>query len=756
MSAQVIQNDHIQIHWEDTPIPKLSLFARAQDGAWVEICTLEDTALADIRFFPTQFPLPEEPPTWHAESPEGQVLRLSTDLGGRTLTRTIKLDPEAPRVHVTTELVLRGDELVEWFQDLWDFRPGNPLDYAWAPNLRPGDDMVIGDHVFRAPAVILLKDGRWAALLPDLEALAALKRARQTCLELDVKDRSTPIFGYGLKQYEPIHHTYYRHAPSMLSTPPAGPISFAYELMIGADDERPDVLRAVTAYQWQRYAPDHLEKAQPQTLPFRDYADYTYPTVQQIGEYVEFQIEGEQVGGFKALAHGGYFRTPQPIVWNQAWFNGLRSAYGMWHFGRRLGRRDWQQRAQRVKAWTLKAPQTQGLFPAIYAYEAEEWWGSPPRLNGGKHRVHTTSAAWTATWLLWWDRDLQRDRAAVEYARSLGDFLVEAQLPSGAIPAWFDLPADGAGQPTPVETLRESAETGGAALFLGELALHTEEETYREALLRACDFLLSEVIPQMKYWDFETFWSCSWKSLDMTDPHTGILPHNNYSAYWTAHALLRAYELTQDERYLRGGLEALDILNLYQQLGNPPWLDLYTFGGFGVMNTDGEWNDSRQAVFAPLYLEAYRITGEPEYFQRGVAALRAAFALMAVPENKKISPHTWGAYPVGLSPENFAHSGENGTHGRSDFGWGAGGALAAAAWVENRYGGVYVDLARQHAFGIDGCRVSQVEQEEEGLRVEVVELLGRNRQVTLVTSDGRRLPISLRANKSTSTTVPLS
>ncbi len=753
MSRWMIGNERVQVVWEDAPAPRLILLAGTAGADWVEICDLSGLALTGARLFPTQFPLPDEPPAWTVEQPDERTLRLSADWGSRSLTRTVKVDLEEARVHVTARLDLRGDELVEWFQDVWTFLAGGPLDYAWAPNLRPGDDMVIGDHVFRAPAVILLKDGRWAALLPDLDALAALKRARLTCLELDVKDRVHPVFGYGLKQYEPIHHTYYRHAPSMLSTPPAGPITFAYEIMVGAEAERPDVLRTVTAYQWRRYATPYLEKALPQTIPFRDYADYTYPSVQQVGEYVEFKIEGEVVGGFKALSHNGYFRTPQPIVWNQVWFNGLRSAYGMWHFGRRLGRKEWQQRARRVKMWTLRAPQVAGLFPAVYAYEDGEWWGSPPRLNGGRHRVHASSAAWTATWLLWWDRDLQRDRAAVEYARRLGDFLVEAQLPSGAIPAWFDLPDDGEGVPRPVETLRESAETGGAALFLGELALRTGETSYREALLRACDFLLAEVIPQMKYWDFETFWSCSWKPLGMTDPHTGILPHNNYSTYWAAHALLRAYDLTQDARYLRGSLEALDVLNLYQQLWNPPWLDLYTFGGFGVMNTDGEWNDSRQAVFAPLYLEAYRVTGEAEYFQRGVAALRASFALMAVPENKEVSPHTWGAYPVGLSPENFAHSGVNGTHGRSDFGWGAGGALAAAAWVENRYGGIYVDLARGQAFGIDGCRVTQVERQDDGLHFEVLEQLGRNRQVTLVTDDGRHQGVSLRANAATPVTV---
>ena len=49
------------------------------------------------------------------------------------------------------------------------------------------------------------------------------------------------------------------------------------------------------------------------------------------------------------------------------------------------------------------------------------------------------------------------------------------------------------------------------------------------------------------------------------------------------------------------------------------------------MNADGEWNDARQSLFAPIYLEYYRETGLPEYFERGVSALRASFVMLVLP-----------------------------------------------------------------------------------------------------------------------------
>ena len=750
-----LESDALRVVWEEGEQPRLLLFARTGD-AWKEICELDDHGLVDVRLFATQIPFATQKPAWKAERRPDRTLILSADLGGRSLTRELEIADYPARLRIKSTLTLLGDELVEWLQDYWTFlRPG-ALDFAWTPSLRPDDDMVIGDHAFRAPATILMKDGTWVALVPDVETLGSISHAHTMSTDLDLESGDLPVFAYGLKAYQPVSHTYYRHADSMLFTRPAGPISYTYEMLAGADSGRGAVTRRVTSYHWQRYAAKYLKSVLPQTIPFSAYGDYSYPTLFETGEYHEFEIEGKKAGGFKALKDGGYFRRPEHVLLNQAWFNNMRSAYGLFHFGRKAQNELWQKNAEQIKNWTLSAPQLNGFFPAMYDFEKDEWWGSIPRLNGGRNRIECVNAAWTSMWLLWWNRDFGRgDDAALSFVRRLADSFVEEQLSSGAIPAWFDISPDGKEPPKAVETLKESAETAGAAMLIGELALQTKEPKYIKALTRAGDFLIREVIPDMKYWDFETFWSCSWKPLDMRDRHTGILPQNTYSAYWTVHTLLRAFEVTGERKYLINSIEALDVLNFYQQVWNPPWLDLYAFGGFGVMNTDGEWNDARQGVFAPIYLDAYRLTGEPEYFQRGVAALRAAFTLMAIPENKEVSPRTWNALPTGLCPENFAHAGYNGTFARSDSDWGEAGALAAAALVENIYGGAYIDTMREKGFGIDGCGVTSLEKNGAGFQVEVAELLGYSRKITIVTDKGRRQQVALQANQTAKTFVPV-
>jgi hypothetical protein len=65
-----------------------------------------------------------------------------------------------------------------------------------------------------------------------------------------------------------------------------------------------------------------------------------------------------------------------------------------------------------------------------------------------------------------------------------------------------------------------------------------------------------------------------------------------------------AHVLSGSAEDLRDGRFCLDLLSLYQQAWNPPFLDLYASGGFGVRNTDGEWNDARQGMTGPARLRA--------------------------------------------------------------------------------------------------------------------------------------------------------
>ncbi|MBI4757762.1 MAG: hypothetical protein HY783_01985 [Chloroflexi bacterium] len=95
-------------------------------------------------------------------------------------------------------------------------------------------------------------------------------------------------------------------------------------------------------------------------------------------------------------------------------------------------------------------------------------------------------------------------------------------------------------------------------------------------------------------------------------------------------------------------------------------------------------------------------------------------------------PYIWDKYPAGIGPENFAHTGMDKTSLRSAFGWDSGGALAGSALVENHFGGLYVDLTRNRAFGIDGCRVHDCPVDGKGVYLTIREELDRTRDLTVM------------------------
>jgi hypothetical protein len=745
---------HIQVIVKAAPDAGIRIYTGIDSNNRQMIAYLTGDALAEISAFSPEQRVPTGLVDWTINRTGPYSVEMTADLNGRELKRQISINRAQLAVHVATSITLLGNEVVGSVFDNWTF-PTPSIDFAWVPNLRPDENLVIGEHSFRSPAVVLESGGSWVALVPDLDSLPKLPRQRLAAIDLNRKDFHLPRFGYGLKAHDPTFHVYYRHDPARVFTYEPGTITYAYDMLMGTGDNRAYVLNKVNGHLWNRYAKPLLGDVRPQVLPFADYARTSYATLDSIQQFVNFTIDGIAAGAYKAENHGNYFMVPRQIVWNQVWFNAQRSAYGLAYYGNQLHSSRNTSQAALITNFSRLAPSWDGLFPAVHVFEKEEWIGSPLRLNGGINRVHTASAAWTAIWMHRTQNDLLPDSGTRDRVTTLADFLVQHQHDDGSIPAWFDRNPE-TGAITPHSVLQHSAETAGSAMLLGELALELGNKSYEAATIKAADFLIQEVLPAMKYHDFELFWSCSWKSIDMTDPYTGVLPQNNYSVFWVAETFRYAWLLSRSDRFQEALLETIETLNLYQQIWNPNFLSLYAFGGFGVMNTDGEWNDSRQAVFAPMYMRSYQALGDPNLMHRGIAALRASFALFAIPENCEISPFTCSAYPPGLAPESLAHGGANGTSGRSDTGWGEAGALSAAAYVIQHFGHVYVDTQRGHTFGIDGVRTFSEKLVGNSLEFVVEEALGRTRTITIRTADGRHQSIQLKPFEKQTVRFPVS
>ncbi|HUF07711.1 MAG TPA: hypothetical protein VMO47_00205 [Rhodothermales bacterium] len=617
-------------------------------------------------------------------------IRIERRRGGFRLVRTLSRPEGNPcLLRVTCAAAADRTGPFDGLVDRWSSSLKQPHDYRWAPNLRPEREMRVGSHCFRSPVVMVSGIGGWAALIPDFESETARRDARLCALDLDATAVGEVMLGYGLEPTRPVGHVLFEIDPAAEAAE-GDVFRFDYYLLLSPSGSGADMLRTVNAFLWSQFAAPYLDDKLPQTVPFDLYADYGYPSLISTPLFVRFTLGGGAAGGISAeSAHADYFRRPHPVIWNQYWFNNQRAAYGLGANGtvRHEGR--WLEAGRLMTATTLSAPRWDGLWPALYAYDQDEWWGSIPRLNGGKRRVHVADAALTGEWLFHWVNDVERSGAGLSMVRSLADCLCRLQQVDGSIPPWFDWDDTGLRAD---ETLNHSAETGAATAFLAAVAGHPDFGDVVPSVLHGAEFLAAEVMKYQRYQDFETFYSCSPKKLDMVDPYTGIMPQNSLAVHWTARTMLGAYRLTHDGELLKLAIQATDSLSLYQQVWNPPFLSLFAFGGFGVMNTDAEWNDARQSLFAPHYFEMYEATGLKEYLERGRAALRASFALASIPENAGVSPNTFDSYPPGLMPENYGHSGRDTPAGRSDACWGEAGALTSVAFIRLRHPGLLDDL----------------------------------------------------------------
>jgi hypothetical protein len=193
-----------------------------------------------------------------------------------------------------------------------------------------------------------------------------------------------------------------------------------------------------------------------------------------------------------------------------------------------------------------------------------------------------------------------------------------------------------------------------------------------------------------------------------------------------AEACCRLYGITHHEQYRETGLAVMDYLCLYQQVWSPKWLSCELFGGFGVQNTDGEWSDSRQGYFAVTLMKCYELSGNREYLERAVAALRAMFSLFESPT----SPRT---------AENYAHGSYDQIAVVTGLHWGTGSSAVSIHLLRQRYGDAFVDIENGWGAGIDGCRIPAVSVHQDTVKVTLLDNVGVTRHVKMV-SAGATLP----------------
>jgi hypothetical protein len=613
------------------------------------------------------------------------VERLSA--GAHRITRTLALEDGGSWLHVTTRLEPQGHlELHAWADSLrFEGRP----DWSYSPSVGGFNP----DAQYKAPLILTQERRKALGIVPDVAALTpdAIRRCPHA-LDLDVP--GGPRLSVGFVPARLHFHSVYTEDLDRTWQIEA-PVVNSYYLLVTAGAGPGEAFRQAVRLHWEKFGRRQLAAAaRAQKGTDRAYRslglwdDWRGQVWEKESreQWLRVRLEDGSNGGAVRTMRWG---RPNPSIYLSSWFNSMRTAVGMALYARRSRSRELLDLATQTTRLALHAPGRDGAFKciAVPGGDSVAWAAGDGSGESVRNGYLGFDMSWTAYWLLKWRQaGLPESDGILPRCRRLADFFLARQFKDGLIPTRFDE----AGRPQEALSRMLMAETGPVALFLLELYSAERDRRYLDAALRALEFLERDVIPERKWFDYETFFSCSPRT-DSFDERTRQWPANNLALIPTVEAFLAAHRDTGKDEFLGKGEALLDYLLLYQQCWTNPVLaglsgDSMLLGGFTTQNSDAEWSDARQSQAGNVLLDYYRATGKVEYLERGVSALRAQFP---------ISPS-----------ENWAHTGYGKKAGVSSFHWGTGSGMAGVELEESFLHDAVVDVASGRAVGVNGIDVT--------------------------------------------------
>ena len=350
--------------------------------------------------------------TWRAESEAFAFERTA----GPAADAADAAGPNGLAVHVLSRLTCRRATELVCFQDrLW--ADVGPAAYVWASALAPEDGDVIGDHAWRSPLLAARSPDAAVALVPDLDVLGPQRFSRvggedwqwdgteppagvqvPGVMNMTLAADGTRELAVGLADYEIRPHVFYRLTGRPIALPAGHVLEVGYHVLLEPGDVRPFDLRGPVGFLWRRYARPCLRRVLPQKHPFGAYSDLSYRTLLATNDMPNFQTpQGAPAAGVRTVSTrqardvaSSYMKVPPRSVFFLAWWNSLRTAFGLAARARRLdelGRAEEAQpladKAGRVLNLIRSAPDAtgRGWLPDTYDFGRSRWWGAATRLS---------------------------------------------------------------------------------------------------------------------------------------------------------------------------------------------------------------------------------------------------------------------------------------------------------------------------------------------------------------------------------------
>jgi hypothetical protein len=711
------------------------------------------------------------------------VLILSGLIGETRIEQSIRLRRGEPWVHIEVNAMLASEPpRLEYLLSPFAVEVPNPPKFTHLPAHKRGPDYVAGDRMFFSP-IVMVQDGKvFAAIVPDLdvlnEAAVSARNARQhpdeqwlmvpvepdsltmpAMLDLELQSGATdkPLLTYGLMDTFVRQHVFFQHdhaRGTMVRTLGSHEVRYAMDLFIDADAPPDRGYQIIAPHLWQRYGQRYFAQPRPQAMPFEQYPTIVYPA------WVRYQGY-EVIGGLllhrdlpgrpemnswqqweaDGIAYGGWrLSTPHwyDLIYFTPWFNNVSDALGMHYWGTRMNNEELIDSSRRIINLILSAPQNEGMFPTLYKISDGQWSGSMWRPPGeddydpnAAHRYfnvadgayQSSAASSTAGYLLEYHLTCEEVPVLLDFVQRYADFLSDHMDERGCVPAWFDDDLQ------PLPSMRSFNADGGAHVWvLAETYRVRRDPRHLEAARRAAQFLMTEVIPQQRWIDFECFYSCAVKPETFFDPRTGQGARNTMSMIWAMRGFLSLFEVTQEHAYLDAAEAVADYASLFQAVWDPHFvITAYPFGGYSPQIGDAEWLDQRSNVMAGPMVRLGLALNRQDLLERGVALARSGLALMNHPLHRENEIYRFSNFPRGLGPENIDHAGFPQLPLGTAPTWSTVGTMTALADVSRLLGGVYVDVQNELSVGTDGVTLREMTHTGRELRIRLDNQLAKLR-----------------------------
>ena len=633
---------------------------------------------------------------------EGDVIVETFRGDGWSVKRSIRPEGNRGWLKVTSVLNPERPLTMHSFADTFQtvFKPS----WSYSPSIGGFNP----DAKYKAPLILVQSGSIAFGIVPDL--LSLNREVLQRCnhaMDLNVPGKTALTVGF-VPARQAFHTVFKEDLDRSWTASEA--VENSYYIYLAGNAPANQAYREAVRFHWEKFGRVEQAKA-------ADEQSGTDPRYQRCGlwddwrkavwnvespeEWLTVPMPDGSIGGAVSMLRAG---SPRRSVYLGAWFNSLRTSCGMALYARRTGDTKLLELAQQTLNLALKAPGPNGAFKC-FAVPGETpdqvFWGAG---DGAVVSVNSGylgfDMSWTGFWMLKWrEAGLPGADAVLARCTRLADFLISRQRADGWLPTRFD--ESGAVDDNSAASV--PAETAPVARFLFELYKAAGDRRYSQAALKALAYIDRDIVPERKWYDFETFWSCS-PRVNTFDERTQQWPANNLALIHAPAAYLQAYQVTHQPEYLSKGKAVLDYLVLYQQSWTNPVLENLTskaelFGGFATQNSDAEWSDARQSLAGEVLIDYYRETGNAEYLERGIGALRAQFP---------ISPS-----------ENWAHTGYGKKAGVSSFHWGAGSGMAGIEMEEELLHDAICDLNAGRCAGVNGLNILDVSIKDKTIALKV-------------------------------------